>query len=244
MNFQAILRHRAFLPATVGVVAFGSGVAAGWYIGKERVLSKLRVRIEEEVIETVVAVEEEFQIKLFEEVIEDDGKVNIVPMFKKNDPKENHPSNGTRPKTEVEAMVETLETNIFEQVIEGWDYDAELVSRNELDVYIIHRDEFYGDELSWDNQHALTWYEGDNILTTEADDVIYNPQAMVGELKFGHGSGDPNVCFIRNERLHAEYEVTRNPGSYDIEVLGGQIEAQLAAEDLKHSRSPGKFPRD
>jgi hypothetical protein len=60
-------------------------------------------------------------------------------------------------------------------------------------------------------------------------------------LVFGHGSGDPNVVYIRNEKLQAEYEVLRDPGSYEIEVLGGHVEREMQEVDLKHSRQPGKF---
>jgi hypothetical protein len=237
MNFQTIIRHKAFVPAVVGAVAFGSGAVAGYFTGQKRMFKNIRTDLDEKVETIIVTEKDDFQFKLFVEQSDEDGNVNIVPLFK----------NSIEPETAemVETVREVLEeANIFENVIEGWDYEEELKARKEAAIYIIHRDEFYGDELSWDNQHSLTWYAGDEILCTEDDSVVYNPHLMIGLLQFGHGSGDPDVCFIRNENLHAEYEVFRNPGSYAIEVLGGTIEAQMAAEDLRHSRSPGKFPRD
>jgi len=38
--------------------------------------------------------------------------------------------------------------------------------------------------------------------------------------KFGHGSGDPNVVYIRNEQYTAEIELCRSPNSYAEEVHG------------------------
>jgi len=239
MNIQTIIRHKAFVPAAVGVVAFGSGAVAGYFTGRNRVFKNIRTKLDEQVETIITTVEEDFQFKLFVEETEEDGTVNIVPLFKNNI----ESTESAEPTINVEQVLEAA--NIFENVIEGWDYEAELEARKDLEIYIIHRDEFYGDELSWDNQHSLTWYMGDNILCTEDDSIVYNPHLMIGgKLDFGHGSGDPNVCFIRNERAHAEYEVFRNPGSYEVEVLGGQVETQMAQQDLRHSRSPGKFPRD
>ena len=38
--------------------------------------------------------------------------------------------------------------------------------------------------------------------------------------RFGHGCDDPNVVFIRNEKLATDFEVLRHNGSYAEEVLG------------------------
>ena len=57
---------------------------------------------------------------------------------------------------------------------------------------------------------------------------------VVGDLRFGHGSNDPNVVYIRNDRLKAEYEVLLNSGSYQEEILGQKFEKE-AKDELKHS---------
>lgn len=125
---------------------------------------------------------------------------------------------------------------------EGWDWDTELAARGPTDPYIIHRNEFFGDETEWDNQQQLTWYEVDGVLTNESESPIYNWIFMTGDLKFGHGSGEPDVVYIRNPRLHAEYEVTRLNQSFAIDVVADRISEQFEDQDIKHSARPGKFP--
>lgn len=155
---------------------------------------------------------------------------------------------------DVEANNDTLDEingalvrrNIFDDTNDSWDYELERQNRTKETPYVIHADEFQTDEMGWDSQTTLTWYAGDEILTDSHDVPIYNPHTVVGELRFGHGSGDPNVVYVRNERLEAEYEVLRDMGSYEIIVLGGtsELEAQYEESDLRHSRIPNKFRTD
>ena len=144
--------------------------------------------------------------------------------------------------TEIE-VVEQL-TLDFEQKID--EVVETMVGGKTRTTYVIHRDEFFGDEMGWDSQSTLTWYAQDEVLTDEHDTVLNQPWNLigVGMNMFGHGSGDPDVVYIRNEHLEAEYEVLRDPGSYAVQVLGGQVEDRMTQEDFKHSRSPGKFRGD
>ena len=124
---------------------------------------------------------------------------------------------------------------VFKLIDDDWDYEVEVPKRTPTTPYVIHRDEFFADEKGYDNQTTLTFYSGDNVLCDENDTPVYNPEKIVGVLEFGKGSGDPNVVYVRNERLEAEYEILLDTGFYQLEVLGGQTEAMLKANDLKHS---------
>jgi len=143
---------------------------------------------------------------------------------------------------EIETEDEGVRHNIFDGDDE-WDYAVELPTRNPNRPYIIHADEFAADERGFDSQSTLTWYEGDQILTDSSEVPIYDVRNTVGELRFGHGSGDPNVVYIRNEKLRAEYEIVRDFSSYQDTVLGGLdgIEEQYSKQDLKHSKQPLRF---
>lgn len=126
--------------------------------------------------------------------------------------------------------------NIFDDSDnDEWDYKTELESRTDDAPYIIHVDEFVAGESGWGSNSTLTWYEGDNILCDSTDKPIYNAQETVGELRFGHGSKDPNIVYVRNPKLQTEYEILRDEGSYQEIVLGEQIEAEGRSADLKHS---------
>lgn len=127
-------------------------------------------------------------------------------------------------------------TTIFADEEEDWDYDVEVTNRNEKRglPYVIHRDEFWSEEMDY-LQSTLYYYEGDDILVDDDNAPVYNHKDIVGELKFGHGSKDPNIVFVRNDRLRAEYEIVRHTGSYSREILGLEIEDNMRSKDLKHS---------
>jgi hypothetical protein len=57
--------------------------------------------------------------------------------------------------------------------------------------------------------------DGDDTPVPHADMVVGQ-----GNLRWGHGSEDENLVYIRNERLEMEIEITRVPRSYEEEVLG------------------------
>jgi hypothetical protein len=116
---------------------------------------------------------------------------------------------------------------------EDWDWEEEVKNRTPERPYILHRDEFFSNESEF-RQTSLTYYNGDNILCDENDVPIYNPEKIVGVLTFGHGSADPSIVYIRNDRLMAEYEVILEPGYYQTEVLGHEVEADLNKDELRH----------
>lgn len=123
----------------------------------------------------------------------------------------------------------------------GWDYDTEMQKRTDDAPYVIHKDEFFGDEMEWDSQSTLTYYVGDDVLADQNDVPIYDIADTIGEVKFGHGSGDPNVFYVRDPRKHCEYEILRHTGQFSVEVLGNTIEHGYEQGDLRHMHAPGKF---
>lgn len=140
----------------------------------------------------------------------------------------------------------TVRRNVFADQTDpedDWNYELELQHRNSMTPYVIHRDEFFEESEEFDyQQHQLTWYNGDAVLCDEDNDPVFNHRDVVGDLVFGHGSGDPNVVYIRNERLKAEYEIWLSAGRYDVEVQGADME-DVTAEDIRHS-APRKFRAD
>ncbi len=101
---------------------------------------------------------------------------------------------------------------------------------------VLHKDEFYGEESGY-TQVTLTYYAGDQILCDEDDSPVYNHELITGPLLFGHGSNDPNVVHIRNDKRKAEYEILFDPGLYSVDILGLEIENNTRVQDLKHSQN-------
>lgn len=118
--------------------------------------------------------------------------------------------------------------NIF-TVDDDWDYELEYEKRGN-GIYIIHADEYIQGDYEF-KQETVTYYAEDDIMADMEDTPIYNYYDRMGELKFGHGSKDKSVVYIRNERLNREWEVLLHHGSYEVEVKGLYEDGG----ELKHS---------
>lgn len=104
----------------------------------------------------------------------------------------------------------------------GWSYPVELQRRTPHSPYIIHQDEFMENESEFP-QVTLTYYEIDDVLADVDDSPIHNKATLVGETtlnRFGHGSDDYNVVYVRNPHLEMEYEICRLQKSFEVEVQG------------------------
>lgn len=109
-------------------------------------------------------------------------------------------------------------------VMDSWDWRAEKAKRSPDVPYIIHYDERH--EFEDYDEMTLTYFEKDNVLANERDEVIGEGEerdSLVGEAnldQFGHGSNDPNVVYIRNDRLEMVIEVCLSHQAYATEVHG------------------------
>lgn len=103
----------------------------------------------------------------------------------------------------------------------NYEYDpADIEKRTPDKPYIITETEFFETE----NQTlTITWYVGDEVLADEKDEHIPDIDRVVGEdnlLRFGYGSGDPNILYVRNEKFEVDYEVVKNEGKFTEQVYG------------------------
>lgn len=129
---------------------------------------------------------------------------------------------------------EKVRVNVFGDDPE-WDLLAEQRERTEDAPYVISKEEYNEEQLGF-SQDTLTYYAGDDILVDATDVPIYNHEEKVGEMKFGHGSDDPLVVYIRNHQNKAEYEILRESGSFQVEVMGLDALADIDNErQLSHS---------
>lgn len=146
---------------------------------------------------------------------------------------------------EINARVEAARHHTFDTPTDDWNYETELNVRSTKEIYVIHRDEYVRDEMGY-HQSTIEFYTQDAVMTDALQHPIYNYTDFVGDEAldmFGHGSGDADVVYVRNDREKAEFEVLRNHGSYEREVLGLETEEEYREQDLKHSRYPNyKFP--
>lgn len=126
---------------------------------------------------------------------------------------------------------------------DGWNYETELARRDGSGPYVIHEDEQH--ELDF-SETEFTYYEGDDVTCDAENRIIAKTDALLGidfREKFGHGSNDPNVVFIRNGMIAADIEVTRMPGMYYSVVVQGLAEPEWDEYDDPQPRST-KFDDD
>lgn len=252
-RFIKILNHPLTIPVVTGVVSFGCGVGAGFLLGKTRRkkgelyelprplgleldeddLARIREAdrqnsptVEDEEVEEVLEASDFIASRLDEPAIREEILEQLPPADNEEEP--------------------PVPQSIFAESDGDWDYEEEEAKRKGQQIYIIHEDEFHAQEMDF-HQTSATFYEGDEILADENNVPIYQHPQIVGEFVFGHGSSDPNICFVRNEKRQCEYEILRHTGMYSQVALGLDIEDnQRAVErrDLRHSSAPGKFRKD
>lgn len=148
-----------------------------------------------------------------------------------------------REKMQSGAPVEITESvthNIFldGQPVEQFDYAAEVAKREPEVPYVITHDEFMENENGW-TQQSLTYYNGDDVLTDDQDMPIPNIEEIVDSAnlsKFGYGSRDKNVVYVRNEKIETDFEITFSGGEFSKEVAG--------FNELKHSAPIRRFRGD
>lgn len=81
----------------------------------------------------------------------------------------------------------------------------------------------YADSNKHFNKVTLTYYDKDDVLVNMDDEVLYNPERILGEdalVSFGKNSGDADSVYVRNPKLKTDYEIARLHRSYSKEILG------------------------
>jgi hypothetical protein len=213
---------------TYGALAFAvgataAGVAGTYFIMKRRNEATFQQRLDEEVsatkkfygsLEKPSSPQEVLHI--FEErkvttIIEEEGYITAVD---KDGDVIFEPDLEAGEYTEITHNVFTDATHL------EWDLASEMERRDPDTPYVIEHDEFV---LSDNSTQTLTYFEGDGVLADEQDEHIPDTDGVVGDenlLRFGHGSKDPNVVYVRNESIGVDFEIVRNPGKYTEQILG------------------------
>lgn len=102
------------------------------------------------------------------------------------------------------------------------EWDWLLSNRDPSKPYIISVDEYMLENDHFDKE-TLAYYEEDDTLCDTSDRPIDDPESVVGNdplLRFGTGSGDKNIVYVRNESTSVDYEIIRDERAYTEVVLG------------------------
>lgn len=236
----------------VGAVCFGGGVAVGYFMSRRQTVilapqpdddEQLDFNFDTEGLADSRAIIDEETYDSPATVPETEVEERELIMAPPQDiPEGIHLVEPPDDVVTVMADNQPIRENIFQDPGSEWEYDEELKYReaHEEGPYPVHRDEFYGNEMEF-LQVTYTYYAGDDIMCDEENEIVANHEKVIGDLRFGHGSGDRNVFYVRNLKRRMEYEVLHDPGRYQVEVMGLQTEEEAEAADLKHSHRPTRF---
>jgi len=101
--------------------------------------------------------------------------------------------------------------------------DGALFGERSADApYVISFQEFM-DEREEFEKISIEYYEADNTLADDRELIITDVEGTIGRAnlsRFGQGSQDPAIVYIRNESLGADFEVAHNHKGYAEIVLG------------------------
>lgn len=215
------------LAIAVGSTAIASllaGAAAGYLFAKRQLSMKFDERLKAEIEETrafykKVYKEDEFQTpeKAVETLLP--GAAKALRAYK-----------GIEPQVVItdEDLVEIrdklIEANVFDNAGDSTEEieETDIRNRTEEAPFILSKDEFMSNDSGY-TQSTLTYYAGDGVLMDEREDRIDEVDKTVAERnlkRFGYGSGDPRVVYIRNDALEIEFEVLRHDGKYSKDVAG------------------------
>lgn len=222
---------------TLGLAA---GAAAGAFIGFRIGYGKAQTKYSQIAATEIAEMRQHYNEKYvaLENTVE---KPKLADIVKEQGYSQDPPMAVTPPNAVVEAVqeveeVETVEVveevvdepevrNVFRnaQVIDEWDDFKERQNRSPLLPYVIHQDERTENDVY--DEVTFTYYEEDDVLCNERDEVVdvEERERLIGEAnleRFGHGSGDGSIVYVRNDQLEIVFEVIRSPNSYAEEVHG------------------------
>lgn len=233
-------------------VGLGIGVTAGAAGAYLLLRKKLELKYEAIADSEISAMREHYAAKRVSDLAQQEKAMPLSEAVEKlgYKPSENSETPGKVPYHQMGEDAEQPDvgtvTSIFNQpqpdpdeVMPEWNTEEEMELRSPDVPYVIHKDE-YTQGIPDHEQHTLTFFEGDDVLSDERDRIIEDQDKTIGLAnlsKFGHGSGDPNIVYIRNEELKVDIEIVHSDGKYGTEVAGFQD------DELQHSSMKRRSPR-
>lgn len=218
------------------VVGLGVGAAVGFYFGYKFNKEKIRAEIYKEA-EAEVDVLRSVYLEKTLNATPDDEDEDTLPL---------HGSVPTE-KPPIEKVVEDLgykvqvpsrerplpaPVPIHDDPLEdmdtrkpmnaGWNYEEELRNRTPEAPYIIHQNEFNHSNLNYSKVEYIYYADDDYLVDVENKRPVLNGDVIVGveNLKFGHGSDDTDVVYVRNDIQEIDMQISRINRSFEEEELG------------------------
>ena len=133
----------------------------------------------------------------------------------------------------------SIDKSIFESDPGTAPSEVDMPDRDRENPYVITVDQFMNDEDDFNQERVqLTYWEGSDTLADERGVMMDRVNETIGDenlMKFGLGSKDRNIVYVRNEKIGADYEIVKDERSYYTVVLGAPD------PEATQKRSPGRM---
>lgn len=222
----------------LGTVMALSGGVIGYLIGMKRTKLKYEEILEREIQEAKEFYARRYKAGAFETPEQAAEMLGVEPPEVVETAFRQYRGDVQEPKQDPDVVVNV---NVF-GTDNTWDIEIEKSKREAQpdEPYVISKEEFQSGTSGY-SQGSLSYFVEDDTLIDEQDQPLPDTESTVGEdnlNRFGHGSGDNRVVYIRNDRLEMEWEVVKHEGSYNKHVLGFD-------DHLEHAdrRRPHRPPR-
>lgn len=213
-TLSKLLKPSVLVPVLTGVGAAAGGFAVGYFLGKKE--RKVVFIPNESELAKIQADVDEMQANRLAR--EEAAKKSSKPEITVEEHIKRKLEHVGEPTEDVPGVVAR---NVFAEEDWGeWNYAEEIKNRDSSEPYIIHEEEFYANELGYE-QVSYLYYAGDDTVVDVEMQPKYERHLLLGDnLKFGKGSRNKNTVYIRNEQMRVEFEVTKDPGAYTEDVQG------------------------
>lgn len=213
------------------IVGLGLGFFWGYRYNKKKLYADAMQHAEEVIKDEVSAMSEHYRSKTL--ALKDQTKDPIEKIVEARGYKIETPGPATREELQEEQEGTELPTRPLAAPVplitddipnQSWDYRTEHANR-EIDntlPHVIHKDEF--NQFHAYTDVSYTYFPLDEVLADEDHMPIENIADVVGAEnldRFGHGSGDPNVVFVRNNVRQLQIEIVRVPDQSYQEFMNG-----------------------
>lgn len=251
---DAVTEVATTFAAKTFTLGLGVGLVAGGLVGYLVARKRLETKYDKIAQEEISEMREHYlkKVAVAEPKPDLDTEVERLGYASKDVPPGSSPASGAVvlpsmpnvvvPADEVEQAVQEVEQarNVFEPPV--WNHEVESASRTSEVPYVIHKDEFEQGNFQGEphGQTTLTYFVEDDVLIDESDAQIPDIDGTIGlEVleRFGHGSGDPDVVYVRNHQHQTDFRVQRSMGSFAAEVHGITEDDSLEHSAMRRHRS-------
>jgi hypothetical protein len=114
-------------------------------------------------------------------------------------------------------LVKVMDDAAVKNIIAENGYDKESNKKPKL-----IKGEEYGEIFTY-TQNTLYFYRDDGVLATDDDEIIEDPEEILGDAldKYGFRDNTEPAIYVRNYKLETDFEVLKMNDSYKNAVLGG-----------------------